>query len=130
MKVHGNHTVNTGCSQHIGHKFGGNRNTGLVLAVLTRPAEVRHYGYHGLGRSAFCRINHQEELHEVVAVGESALYEIDLAAAHRFLERYFKFTVGEMFDFHRAELYTEFFTDFLGHVARLSARKNLERGKG
>ena len=39
VEIHGDHTVNTGGSEQIGHKFGAYRHAGLILAVLTGPSK-------------------------------------------------------------------------------------------
>ncbi len=121
MKIHGYHTVNTCRHEHVGHEFCGDRHAGFVLAVLTGPAEIRHNGYHRLSRRALGGVNHQEQLHQIVAVRECGLYQVDFAATDRLFEAYFEFAVGKVLNFHRAKFYTKFFADFLGHVPRLGA---------
>jgi hypothetical protein len=116
VQVHGNYTVYAGCDEHVGNKLGGDRHTRLILAVLTGPAEVRHHGDNRFCRGALGSVNHKEQFHKIVAVREGTLYEVHLTTANRFFETYFEFTVGEVFDFHRAEFDSEFFADFFGHI--------------
>ncbi len=67
MEVHGNKSVDSGPR--------------FVLAVLTGPAEIGHYGIDAAGRRAFGRVNHQQKLHKVLAAVEGGLDQIDLASA-------------------------------------------------
>ena len=109
-----------------------NKDNSTVVSGKTRsrePAEIRHYGDYRGCRRTLGGVYHEQKLHQVVTVGEGALHQIYLAAAYRLFEAYFKFSVGEMFDFHFAEFYAEFFADFLRHIARFSTGENLERMK-
>jgi hypothetical protein len=56
------------------------------------------------------------------------LYQIDLAATDGLFERYFKFTVGKVLDVHLAEFDTKVLANLLGHILRVSAGEDLERG--
>ena len=117
MEVHGDHAVYAGGGEQVAHELGGNRHAGLVLAVLAGPAEVGYHGDGALGRCALAGVDHQQQLHEVVAGGEGALYQVDFAAAYRLFKRNFKLAVGKVLYVHLAELYAEVFADFLCHVA-------------
>jgi hypothetical protein len=79
-----------------------------------------------VSRRALGGVDHQQKLHEVVGVGEGRLHQVNLAAADRLFERYFKFSVGEVLDVHLAQLHAEAFADFFTHVARLCAGENLD----
>ena len=80
VEIHGDDTVYTGSHKQGADKLGGDRHTGLVLAVLTGPAEVRNNSNDRFGRSTLGRVDHQQQFHKVVAIGESGLHEVDLAA--------------------------------------------------
>ena len=43
MKVHRNQTIDTCRTQHISDQLSANRNTRLILSILTSPTEVRDY---------------------------------------------------------------------------------------
>ena len=96
MEVHGNHPVNAGHTQQISHQFGTDAYTGLVLTVLAGPAEIRNNGVDALGRGAFGGINHQQQLHQVVGVGEGALNEEDVTTTDGLFIRYCELTVREL----------------------------------
>ena len=102
VQVHRDETVDTGYAQNVGQQLGGNRNTGFVLAVLTCPTEIGNDGYNRFGRSAFGGIDHQQQFHEVVGIGEGRLHQVYLAAPNRFLEGYGKFAIGKMLNVHLA----------------------------
>ena len=103
VEVHCDHAVDSGGCQKVSDEFGGDWHTRFVFAVLAGPAEVRHHGDDRGCRCALGGVDHQQEFHEVVGVGECGLHEIDLAAADGFLERNLEFAVGEILDVHLAE---------------------------
>ena len=120
MEVHGNQAVDACCTQQVGYKFCGNRHAGFVLAILTGPAEVGHHSGNRLGRCPLGCINHEQELHKVVAVRECGLDKVNLGAADGFLERYFELPIGKVLDVHLAKLYAQIMGYFLGNITRFS----------
>ena len=66
MQVHGQHPVGTGGGDHVGHQLGGNGVTGLGLAVLTGVAEIGDHRGDAAGGGALERVDHDEQLHQVV----------------------------------------------------------------
>ena len=103
MQVHGDDTINTGYGKQVGYQFGTNADTGLVFAILTCPSEIGDNGIDGACRGALGSIDHQQQLHQVVTIGECALYEEDIATANRLLERDSKLAVGELCDLQFTE---------------------------
>ena len=49
MEIHGDDTVHTSHAQQVGHQFGTDAHTGLVLTVLSCPSEVGHHCIDGAG---------------------------------------------------------------------------------
>ncbi len=128
VKVHRYHAVDTGGHQQVGYKFCGDRHTRFVLAVLTGPSEVGDNGYGGFCRCTLGGVYHQQEFHQVVAVGECGLHEIDFAAAYRFLKGHLEFAVGKVLDVHVAEFDAKVFANLFGQVARFGSGEDFERG--
>ena len=71
-------------------------------------------------------INHQEQLHQVVRVGERALHQEHIAAADALFIAYFKFAVGKAGYSEVAQRTSEFLTNLFGQVTRCGTRKNHE----
>ena len=117
MQVHGDEAVDAGHAEHVGHELGADGHAGLVLAVLTCPSEVGDDGVDGTCRGALGGINHQEQLHEVVAVGERALHEEDVAAAYRLLVADGKLAVGELRHLQFTQRAAQTLADFLCQIA-------------
>ena len=98
MQVHCDDTVYTSYTKQIGYEFGSDTDTGLVFTVLACPTEIGDNGVDGTSRSTFGGIDHQQQFHKVVAVGEGALYEKDVTSADAFLIRNRKLPIGELRD--------------------------------
>lgn len=69
-----------------------------------------------MGRGTLCCVNHQEEFHEIVGIGECALHKEDILSADAFLVGYFKLAIGELGEAEVANGATELLADFLGKV--------------
>ena len=102
VEVNGDDTVGTRTLNHIGNQFGTDRDAGFVLAVLTRPTEIRNDGNHLVGTGTLGGINHKEQLHKVVAAGAGGLYEINRMSADGLVEISGELTIGETVDMYIA----------------------------
>jgi hypothetical protein len=98
VEVHRDDTVHTSHTQQVGHELGSDADTGFVLAVLTCPAKIGDDGIDGTRRCTLGSVNHQQQFHQVVAVGEGTLYEKDITSTDTFLIRDRKFPIGEFRD--------------------------------
>ena len=98
MEIHRNHAIDTSSTQQVCHQFCANADTWFVLTILTRPSEIGDDSIDGTGRCTLGGINHQEQLHQIVRIGERALYEEDVASTDAFLIRNSKLAVGELGD--------------------------------
>ena len=96
MQVHRHHAVDTCGHQHVGHQFGADRHAGTVFAVLARPAEVGHYGYDLVGRSAACCVDHHQQFHQRVRGREGRLDDEDRAATDRLAKMAMVIRVNQM----------------------------------
>lgn len=81
MQIHGDETVDTGYAEQVSYELGTDAHTGLVLAVLTCPTEVGDDGDDVTGRGALGCIDHQQQLHQIVRIGEGALNQENITAA-------------------------------------------------
>ena len=66
MQVDGDQAVGAGGGDQVGDQLGADRGALLHLAVLARVAEVRGDGDDGAGRGALERVDHHQQLHQVV----------------------------------------------------------------
>ena len=72
VQVHRQHAVHAGARHHVGHDFRRDRHARRARApVLPRITHIRDRRGHPPGRSALQRIDHDEQLHQVV-VGRRA----------------------------------------------------------
>ena len=98
-KIAANFGVNIGNSQVLEcHQLGSYRDAGPVLTVLTSPSEIGHDGNHPVSRRTVGRINHQQQLHQIVRRRESRLYDKDGAPANTFVVGRLKLSVAELQD--------------------------------
>ena len=85
MEIHRDQAVDAGNCQHVRNQLSADSHTRLVLTVLTRPAEIRDYSDDLISGSPLGRINHQEQLHQIVCAWHSRLNQENIMAAHRLL---------------------------------------------
>ena len=116
MQVHGHQSVDTGHSEHIGHKFCSDSRSWLVLSILSGPSEIRDDGNNASCRRSFRRIDHKEQFHEVVAIGESRLNKIDVVSSDRLFEAHSELSVSEMRDNHISKRAVKMLTNPVGKV--------------
>ena len=96
VEVHGDEAVDACRAQEVGDELGADAHARLVLAVLASPSEVGDDGVDlTCGRTLGC-VDHEQQLHEVVGVGEGALNEEYILAADTLLIAYHKLSVGEL----------------------------------
>ena len=126
MKVHGDQAVNACHAQQVGHQFGTDAHTGFVLAVLACPAEVGHHGIDGFGRCALGGVDHEQQFHEVVRIGERALHEEHVASADRLLVGHGKLSIGEFRDEKVAQWAAQTLADFLCQIPGVGSREHHE----
>ena len=87
VQVHGQHPVGAGGGEHVGHQLGGDGVTGLGLAVLPGIAVVGDDRGDAAGGGALQRVDHDEQLHEIVVHrGAGGLDHEHVAAADRLVQ--------------------------------------------
>ena len=115
MEVHGEDPVSAGCGEHIGHQLGGDRITGLGLAVLTGIAEVGDHRGNAAGGSPLHGIDHDEQLHQVVVDRTAGgLYQEHIGTTDRFIDGGKHLAIGKMADLRVAQLDTNQLTNVFG----------------
>mmetsp|Transcript_3060 Transcript_3060/g.7667 ORF Transcript_3060/g.7667 Transcript_3060/m.7667 type:complete len:347 (+) Transcript_3060:879-1919(+) len=84
VQVHGQHTVGASLGDQVCCELGGDRLAALRLAVRARVAVVGDDGGDGARAGALARVNHDQQLHEVVVDGRAGgLHQEHVAAADR-----------------------------------------------
>jgi hypothetical protein len=66
VKVHSDHMVAASSLEHVGHQFGGDGCTRLVLFVLACIREVRQNGSDATCRRSLACVDHNQKLHESI----------------------------------------------------------------
>ena len=75
MQIHRNQTVDTCHTQQVSY------HTWLILAVLSCPTEIRYHSNNLTCTGTLCSVNHQQQLHKVIAVGKCRLYQIHVTSS-------------------------------------------------
>ena len=81
MEVHGDKSVDTSYTKQVGNKFGSDAHSGFVFTILSRPTKIWDDSIDSACRRSLCRVDHKQQLHEVVGVGKRALHQEDVASA-------------------------------------------------
>ena len=103
MQVAGHEGVGSGHLEHVGDQLCADGDARLVLAVLAGPAIIRDDGDDFVGRCTLGCVDAEQQFHQVVAAGKSALDNEAGGATDTFLVRGLKFAVAEMGTFQRSK---------------------------
>ena len=117
VEVHGHETVNSGYTEEVSNKFRADADARFAFSVLARPAKIGDDGTDAACGGSFGSINHEEQFHQVVRIGEGALHEKDVASSNAFFIAHFKLSVGEAGHGEIAKRALEFLTDFFCQIA-------------
>ena len=127
VQIHGQHAVGAGGGNHVGHQLCGNGIAGLGLAVLTGIAEIGDNGGDTAGRSTAQRVDHHQQLHQVVIDGLAGRLDNEhIAAADRFVQGNGDLTVGKALDLCFAQLCPHQAADLLCQGAVGVAAENFD----
>ena len=96
MQVHRDETVDACHAEQVCYKFGTDADTRFVLAILTSPSEIWNDSHDATGAGTLGGINHQQQLHQIVAVREGRLYKEHIMATNGLLKRHCKFSIGKV----------------------------------
>ena len=122
VQIHREHAVDARGLEHVGHQARGDRLARRRLLVLARVREPRHDGGDALGRGQARRVDHDQELDQVVvARARAGLDQEDVGAAHRLVEAHVRLGVRERLERRRRRSATP------SSSAMRSARSMLER---
>ena len=104
MQVAGHHAVRSGGAQQVGDQLGADGHARTVLAVLARPAEIRHHGHDFVCGGALGGVDGEQQLHQVVCRRDGGLEDVDGGAADALLELGLELSVAERRDFERSQM--------------------------
>jgi hypothetical protein len=69
VQIDDQRAVRARCREQIGHQLRGNRNPGFVLPVLSSVTKIGNHRGNPPSRSPFQRVDHQQQLHQVLIDG-------------------------------------------------------------
>src|SRR5436305_14726586 len=96
VQIHREHAAHPGGMKEIRHELGGDRNARLILPVLSCVTKKRNDGGDAIGTGAARRIDHDEQLHEMlVGWRTSRLNDENITAANILLDLDISFAIGE-----------------------------------
>src|SRR5208337_1389489 len=117
VQVHGEDPVGPGGGQQIGHQLGGDGHPGMDLAVLAGIAEIGDDRGDAPGRSPFHRVDHDQQLHQVVVGGGTGgLDDEDVMAPDILADLYANLSVTEGGDQGFPQAYREMFANIAGQL--------------
>ena len=125
VEVHRQHAVGAGGLEHVGDELGRDRLARRRLLVLARVGEPGHDGGDPLRRGELRRVDHDQQLHQVVVRPASlpGLDDEDVGAADRLLVAAVDLAVGERLQLDLAELDAELLGDPLARARGSSGRR-------
>ena len=113
MQIHRKNTMYAGRRQHIRHQFRSNGNTGLILPILPRIAEIRHDRRDPLRGRPLCGVDEQKQLDPVIRAGLGALDNEEVRTTYGFAVPHVNFPVRKIPNGKPAELLPVRSGDFL-----------------
>src|SRR3954468_5145785 len=114
MKVHGNDPIGSGSYQHIGDQLATDGNPGPVFTILPGITIIRHYHNDLISRSSAGCIDHEQQFHQVVGRGISALYKENEITPDTFQKYRLDLAITEFLDIDLARRAAVTFTNLFG----------------
>ena len=127
VEVHRYQAVDACNRQQVGHELRTYRDARLVFTVLACPAKVRYNSHDAFGRRALGGVNHQQQLHQVVRVGEGGLNQEHVCSPDGLLVRHGKLAIRKVGNVHLTQGAAQACANFLCQVSRISAREYHKR---
>ena len=130
VQIDGDDVVGASGGEQVGYQLGGDRLARSGLAVLARVTVMRDDGADAVRAGALGRVDHDEQLHEVVvdveAIGARAhgLHDEHIGAANAFLVASVDFSVGELLQLHIAQGDAQLLCDLVGQLQVRGTRKH------
>ena len=127
VEVHGEHPVRAGPGDEVGHQLGGDGVAGLGLAVLPGIAEVGDDGGDAPGGGPLQRVDHDEQLHQVVVYrGAGGLHYKYVGTADGLKDGYKIFAVGKGAGLRIAQGNAQFLANIPGQGLTGAAGEDLQ----
>ena len=126
MQVNGDHTVCACRLQHVRYQLGADGHTRFVLAVLTCPTEIRNHSHHLVRTGTLRRIDHQQQLHQIVAGRTSGLHQINRLTANGLLKIGTELSIRETIQMDFTELAPQFVANTAGKTLTLGTCKDFK----
>ena len=115
MQVHNQRPVRARRGQQIGHQLRRNRTARLVFSVLPRVTKIRHHRRDAPRRRPLQRVDHQQQLHQMLVHRTARrLNHEDIAAAHVLLNLNVTLAVAKPNHLRLPALHPEKVADFIG----------------
>ena len=128
VQIHGEHAVDTGGDQEIGHQLCRNRHSRTVFAILACIAKERQHGGDAVGAGTPHGIHHDEQFHQVLVGGRAGgLNDVHIAAADVLMDLDEGLAVRKGVERQRAGRHSEMVADGIGQGGMGGAAEYLER---
>ena len=127
VQVHGQHPAHASGIQQIRHELRRNWNTRLIFAVLAGIAEKWNDRRDPIRAGTPCRVNHNEQLHQVlVGWRTSRLDNENIVAPNIFLNPDVGLAVRKRADCRLTKWYADIFANALGQLPVSGSGKDLQ----
>ena len=126
MKVACHHAVTSCSCKHVCNQLRADGYSRLVLAILSCPTEIRHYGNHFVSGSSLCCIDHEQKLEKIVCRRKCRLDDEDSRASDAFVIAWLEFSVAECQDIRLSQFKSELYSYLFSKVLRSFACKYLD----
>jgi len=129
VQVHGDYVVGARHGEHVGDELGRDGRAALVLLVLARVREAGDDGGDARRRRYFARVDHDQQLHQVVVdLAAARLDDVDVLAAHRLADLDARLEVAELLGHHLAQVHAQPVDDALRQVGVRRPAEDLDVG--
>ena len=99
VEIHAEHAINASSDDEICDELRSDRHATFIFAILSRVAVVGDHRGDSLGACALQAVDEDEQLHQVVVHRlAGAEHDIDVAAAHIFINFHQRFAVRKSHD--------------------------------
>src|SRR5688500_17743291 len=98
VKIQAKYAIRARRHNHVREQLGSNRDPRLVLAVLPRVSVIRHHASDPRRRSSPCRIDQEQQLHDVVGRRVRRLHDEDVVASDGLVDSHEDLAISEPVD--------------------------------
>jgi hypothetical protein len=126
VQVHRQDSVGTGASDQVRDELGSDRRPPFVLAILTSIAVIRDYGSDSRSAGALARIDHDEQLHQIVIDRRACrLDEVHISTSNIFFDFAKVLAIWEFAKLDCSGLQMQEIADLFGQLGICSPAENL-----